>query len=790
VLEDERPLRPRVREAREAAGEPRRAVRVDEARDAPELVVGDLRVPAADRSLELRALRRRRRSERDELEEAMDGVPDLRGREGARRCRPADGFPSRQSQDAFRVEAVRAALEECERAVREAPDVVNRGRRDLGERGQLDAQARTSGGHLVEELELELRVVERLDDDRLLATLLSVMPGDREHEARILAVELDGRAVRFDHGVVRVEPIQHPADRRRTVRRPLGIDRAGDDQPVDRAGHRDVVEAEPLLPLLIAGRHTHGVPVEHAATVTTRRVHHSEAEAAVRERDDLVRAARPPDVATRVGDDDHLELEALGRVDREEPDRAAPFLLRDRLELLRPERILVAHKPHEAFDVRPADRLVLARHPAELAEVGEAARPVPACEHREVVVVLADDSVTQRLETVPRGRAHQTLVALDEGTEQAVVTRVELPGEPSFERGEQRPAYRVTPEQNERVVRDAHERRRQDRGQRDVVVPVVQEAQVGEEVDDLLLPEVPAPRRTKGRQPLPPKRLFVPLRVRACGEEHDDLARIGLAGVDELPHATRDAPRLARAPMLGRLREARLVRDEELDRMTEHRIGKLGRRSERLVVVTEGVAEEVVHRREHLRARAVVVCQREQARRLCAPLAEDLEVCVPKAVDGLELISDGEDLREIGMRDEVDELALEPIRVLELVHHDHAEPQLGRLADRGVVAQEVARRKLEVLEVDGRLTSLRGRVLGGEPLEELLQQVAVVRGKLLERSELRVLARRLERRRPRTARRERGQVDELLGPGPDRRNAQRLPCVPALGLGRRRVGRE
>ena len=101
------------------------------------------------------------------------------------------------------------------------------------------------------------------------------------------------------------------------------------------------------------------------------------------------------------------------------------------------------------------------------------------------------------------------------------------------------------------------------------------------------------------------------------------------------------------------------------------------------------------------------------------------------------------------MRDEVDQLALEPVRVLELVDHDHAEPQPRRLADVVVVAEEVAGCELEILEVDDRLASLRGRVLDAEALEQLLQQVAIVRRELLERRPLGCLARPLERRRAR-----------------------------------------
>ncbi len=81
--------------------------------------------------------------------------------------------------------------------------------------------------------------------------------------------------------------------------------------------------------------------------------------------------------------------------------------------------------------------------------------------------------------------------------------------------------------------------------------------------------------------------------------------------------------------------------------MSEDGIRELGRRRERLVVVAERVAEEVVHGREHLRSRPVVAREREQSRRLRAALAEDLEIGMPEAVDRLELVADREDLGEI-----------------------------------------------------------------------------------------------------------------------------------------------
>ena len=59
------------------------------------------------------------------------------------------------------------------------------------------------------------------------------------------------------------------------------------------------------------------------------------------------------------------------------------------------------------------------------------------------------------------------------------------------------------------------------------------------------------------------------------------------------------------------------------------------------------------------------------------------------------------------MRDEVDELALEQVRVLELVDHHDAEAQPRGLAYLLVVPKQIASRELEVLEIDDRLAPLR-----------------------------------------------------------------------------------
>ena len=111
--------------------------------------------------------------------------------------------------------------------------------------------------------------------------------------------------------------------------------------------------------------------------------------------------------------------------------------------------------------------------------------------------------------------------------------------------------------------------------------------------------------------------------------------------------------------------------------MAEHGIRELARGGERLELVAEVRTEELVDRRQHLGARAVVPRERQQLLRLCAPLAEDADVCMPEAVDRLELVADEEELGVRGAQ-QVDELALEAVRVLELVDHDRAEAQLSR----------------------------------------------------------------------------------------------------------------
>src|SRR4029453_17114813 len=81
-----------------------------------------------------------------------------------------------------------------------------------------------------------------------------------------------------------------------------------------------------------------------------------------------------------------------------------------------------------------------------------------------------------------------------------------------------------------------------------------------------------------------------------------------------------------------------------------------------------------------------------------------------------------------------DQLALEPVRVLELVDADLPEAQLLARADRLVVAEQVASPQLEGVVIERGLAVLRSLVAALEPLQQLLEQLAVARGDGVQRS--------------------------------------------------------
>ena len=515
-----------------------------------------------------------------------------------------------------------------------------------------------------------------------------------------------------------------------------------------------------------------------------RRVGDAEAEAAVGEAEDLVGRRRVA-IAARIGDDDDLELEPFRRMDRQQPDRVGSLLLGHGVALGRADRLLLLDEADEALDVGAAQLLVRPREPRQLAEVRVAPAAVPLREHGEVIVVVGDDPLAETLQREPWRRLREPVVALSEGAQEPRVVGIEIRRQRPLEACEDRPA-RVAPDQQQRVVGDADERRRQHADERLVVVAVLEQAEVGEQVDDLLLAEVAASGGAVGGEARAAQLLLVPLGVGTRGEEEDDLTGRRDARVDELLDPPGDVRRLGPPPVHAGSRVCGLVGHEQLDRCPEHRVGELAGRRQRLELLPELGAEEVVDHGEHLGPRAVVARQRQQRLRPRPPLAEDLHVRVAEAVDRLELVPDEEPLG-VGPGQQIDELALEPVRVLELVDHDRAEAQPLALAQRLVVAEQVAGVELEILEVERRLAVLRRCVLGREAVQQLLQQLAVLQRQLVERRLLDRLPRLLVARRPFAARPQPGEVEQALGQRRRLREHGRLGCRIAGGVGRVRI---
>ena len=153
-----------------------------------------------------------------------------------------------------------------------------------------------------------------------------------------------------------------------------------------------------------------------------------------------------------------------------------------------------------------------------------------------------------------------------------------------------------------------------------------------------------------------------------------------------------------------------------------------------------------------------------------------------EAIDGLELVADEEDLVACH---QVDQLALEAVRVLELVHEDRAEAPARVVADLLVQLQKGAGLQLQVFEVECRLASLRLGVGRVELTQDLLEERAVARGdlvqsRLLDRGQ--GLAEGGEALPLLPAHAEIGEIEEVLGRGERGRAAAARPR-PARGRG-------
>ena len=127
------------------------------------------------------------------------------------------------------------------------------------------------------------------------------------------------------------------------------------------------------------------------------------------------------------------------------------------------------------------------------------------------------------------------------------------------------------------------------------------------------------------------------------------------------------------------------------------------------VALVEALAEDVADDRQQLGARAVAPGQRQAQRGALPACAEELDVGVAEAVDGLAGVAH-EDALAVGPDERVQQPALQAVRVLELVHEHEIEALAHLVADVGPLEQ-LAGALLEVVEVEREL-GLLARAVG------------------------------------------------------------------------------
>ena len=148
------------------------------------------------------------------------GAPRRRSRSPAARRRRPGSVPrsSRRPGDALGVVAVRAALEQRERRVREPPHLCSGGsrQRHAARAGGSRAARRVATGSSANSASCARLVARRPASSRQSGGLGAVV--DAQHEARVAALELD-RLGGARSTSPRAEPLEHPADRRLAVAR-------------------------------------------------------------------------------------------------------------------------------------------------------------------------------------------------------------------------------------------------------------------------------------------------------------------------------------------------------------------------------------------------------------------------------------------------------------------------------------------------------------------------------------------------------------------------------------------
>ena len=464
-------------------------------------------------------------------------------------------------------------------------------------------------------------------------------------------------------------------------------------------------------------------------------------------------------LAAGVGERDDVELEALGRMHREDPDGIDLLLGERRLRLLRRELREGADEREEAGEVGSAQRLVVACEADQLAHVGVAAAAVGLRETGEVVVVLGHDALEQIGDGELLRRVHEPVEALPERPHQPRVVLVKAVRQPVLEPAEERGLGRAAKRVETRVG-DADERRREHGEQRPIVVAAADQPEVGAQVGHLLAPVVAAADRAVGVEPGLLERRLVQVGVRARTQEHHHL-RLRVTLLAQLGEACRELARLTLARDADR---ACLLDHEQLEGRAVRGRGGAAPRDEPLEPVLEDVAEELVEDADERVGRAEAVVQPHDGLGAVAAPAEDLHVRVAEAVDALALVPHVHPLGVVA-GDQLEDRVLQRVRVLELVDEQVPDAGLHGGPRIGVADEQIARAQLEVGEVERGRRELACGVDAVEALHEPDDLRVQGARDLASRGELH--QRQLHLVGPERARRVLepvgGEVDELLG---------------------------
>ena len=191
--------------------------------------------------------------------------------------------------------------------------------------------------------------------------------------------------------------------------------------------------------------------------------------------------------------------------------------------------------------------------------------------------------------------------------------------------------------------------------------------------------------------------------------------RLGLDPGEPEPLVVLPAARVGDEQLDARLGVRRLAGVEQAQLAAAARVAAGDQRREALGPLGR---ERAVEHVEQLLARPEVGGQRPHARlaERHPALAEDRHVGVAEAVDRLELVADREQVVALQGLEDVE---LEPVRVLELVDHDQPEALGPALAAGRVGGEQVAHVELEVVEVEARAAGLGLRVGGAEAREQV-----------------------------------------------------------------------